>query len=82
MEKKKTIRKFSIDEHREYVVATLAGLKESSHSTKEDISDIKVLLREQNNRVRKNERAISKIFGIGSVVMGTFTALITWLFKK
>jgi hypothetical protein len=82
MAKKKIIRKFSIDEHREYVVATLAGLKESSKSTKEDIVDIKMLLREQNNRVRKNEKAISRIFGMGSVVMGVFSALITWLFKK
>ena len=60
MKKKKVIRKFSIEEHREYVVATLAGLKESSRSTKEDITDIQILLREQNNRVRKNEKAISR----------------------
>ena len=82
MTKKKTIRKFSIGEHREYVVATLAGLKEICNSSKSDIAEMKVLLREQNNRIRKNEKAISRIFGMGSVVMGVFSALIGWLFKK
>tara|TARA_R100000808_G_C2042711_1_gene81601 strand:+ start:104 stop:340 length:237 start_codon:yes stop_codon:yes gene_type:complete len=77
-----TKRKFSIEEHREFVVATLAGLKESSNSTKSDIRDIKSLLREQNSRINKNEKSIARIFGMGSVVFGVFSALFTWLFKK
>ena len=76
------IKKFSIEEHREYVVATLAGLKESSNTTKNDIKDIKSLLREQNTRINKNEKSIARIFGMGSVVLGVFSALFTWLFKK
>ena len=64
------------------MVATLAGLKESSNSTKSDIRDIKSLLREQNSRINKNEKSIARIFGMGSVVFGVFSAVFTWLFKK
>ena len=77
-----TKRKFSIEEHREFLVATLAVLKESSNATKSDIRDIKSLLSEQNSRINKNEKSIASIFGMGSVVFGVFSALFTWLFKK
>ena len=49
---------------------------------RDDIVEVKEMLKEQNGRVRKNEKAISRIFGMGSVIMGIFSALITWLFNK
>ncbi len=49
---------------------------------KETVDDVKVLLKEQNARIRTNESAISKIQGIGSVLSLIFGGFIAWLFKS
>jgi hypothetical protein len=49
---------------------------------RDDIVEVKDMLKEQNGRIRKNEKAVSRIFGMGSIVMGVFSALIGWLFNK
>tara|TARA_R100000781_G_scaffold42793_2_gene29368 strand:+ start:2384 stop:2617 length:234 start_codon:yes stop_codon:yes gene_type:complete len=74
--------KKSINEHREEVIQSLSELNAYSKTMRDDIVEVKEMLREQNGRVRKNEKSISRIFGMGSVVMGIFGALITWLFNK
>ena len=77
-----TSNKKTINQHREEVIQSLSELNAYSKTMRDDIIEVKEMLREQNGRVRKNEKAISRIFGMGSVIMGIFSALITWLFNK
>ena len=49
---------------------------------RDDILEVKDMMKEQNGRVRKNEKAIAKIFGIGSAITAIFTGTITWVFNK
>jgi hypothetical protein len=49
---------------------------------KETVDEVKILVKEQNSRIRKNESAISKIQGIGSVLSLAFGGFIAWLFKS
>ena len=74
--------KFDLDRYREGIVTSLAILKADVRNTKETLIDLRALLREQNSRIRKNETAISRMVGMGSVIMAIFSGLITWLFKK
>tara|TARA_R110000824_G_scaffold95302_5_gene229261 strand:- start:3881 stop:4114 length:234 start_codon:yes stop_codon:yes gene_type:complete len=74
--------KKTINQHREAVIKTLSELNAYSKTMRDDIVEVKEILKDQNGRVRKNEKSISKIFGMGSVIMGVFSALITWLFNK
>ena len=74
--------KKTINEHREEVIQSLSELNAYSKTMRDDIGEVKDMLREQNGRIRKNEKSISRIFGMGSVVMAVFSALITWLFNK
>ena len=80
--KTKKSNNFDIDEYRRHIVTSLTVLKVDVRNTKETLIDLRGLLREQNGRIRRNEKSIARIFGMGSVVMGVFTALITWLFKR
>ena len=73
---------FDIDKYREHMVTSLTVLKSDIRHIKDTLVDQRILLRKQNDRVRKNEKSISRIFGMGSVVMATFSAIIAWLFKK
>jgi hypothetical protein len=79
---KKINRKFDIDEYRQGIITSLSVLKSDVRNTRETLTDLRSLLREQNSRIRKNEKSISKIFGMGSVIMAGFSALIAWLFNK
>jgi hypothetical protein len=74
--------KKTINQHREEVIKSLSELNAYSKTMRDDIIEVKDILKEQNGRVRKNEKAISRIFGMGSIVMGVFSALIGWLFNK
>ena len=74
--------KKTINQHREEVIKSLSELNAYSKTMRDDIIEVKDMLKEQNGRVRKNEKAISRFFGMGSIVMGVFSALIGWLFNK
>ena len=74
--------KKTINQHREEVIKSLSELNAYSKTMRDDIIEVKDMLKEQNGRVRKNEKAISRIFGMGSIVMGVFSALIGWLLNK
>ena len=78
----KKSKDFNIDEYREHIVTSLAILKQDVRNTKERMVELTGYLREQNGRVRKNEKNIARIFGIGSTVMAGFSAIIGWLFNK
>ena len=72
----------TINQHREEVLSKLSELNAYSKNMRDDMSDVKNMLREQNGRIRKNESSISKILGIGSAVTTLFTGIIAWLFNK
>ena len=74
--------KKTINQHREEVLSKLSELNAYSKSMRDDILEVKDMMREQNGRVRKNEKAISRIFGIGSAITTIFTGVIAWLFNK
>jgi hypothetical protein len=78
---KQRIKK-TILEHREQVLITLTELQAYSKSMRDDIIEVKQLLLNQNGRVRKNEKAISRIFGVGSAIAVVFSGVIAWLFNK
>jgi uncharacterized membrane protein len=82
MSQKKKNKDFDIDKYREGIVTSLTVLKSDVGHSREKLIELTSLLREQNHRIRKNEKSIARIFGMGSVIMGTFSALIAWLFKK
>jgi len=75
-------KNFDIDKYREHIVTSLTVLKADVRNTKERLVELTGLLREQNGRIRKNEKSIARIFGIGSTIMGVFSGIIAWLFNK
>ena len=82
------MNKKAVDEYRDTVSSRLEELtvmnaEQNSNITniKEAVVEIKDLVKEQNGRVRNNEKAISKIQGIGSVITVIFGSFIGWLFK-
>ena len=79
---KKPNKDFDIDKYREHIVTSLTVLKADMGHTREKMIELTGLLREQNSRIRKNEKSISRIFGMGSAVMAGFSAIIAWLFNK
>tara|TARA_R100000781_G_C4072824_1_gene125051 strand:- start:735 stop:983 length:249 start_codon:yes stop_codon:yes gene_type:complete len=82
MQKKNQKRKINLTEYREEVVATLAALKVDVRNTKETLSEVKSLLREQNGRIRKNEATLGWIKGIGTIFIATYSTLLAWFFNK
>jgi hypothetical protein len=79
---KKTSKDFDIDKYRQTMVTNLTVLKNDVKHIKGTMVDQRTLLREQNGRIRRNEKSISRIFGMGSVIVGGFSAFIAWLFNK
>ena len=78
----KKSKDFDIDKYREHIVTSLTVLKADVRNIKETLVDQRTLLREQNGRVRKNEKSIARIFGIGGTIMTVFSGIIAWLFNK
>jgi len=62
--------------------AKLAKQSSDLSHIKETVDEVKILVKEQNARVRTNESAISKIHGVGAILSLTFGGFITWLFTK
>ena len=62
---------------------TIVNAKQSSEIThiKETVDDIKVLVKEQNGRVRTLESSVSSIQSVGAFVALVFGSLIGWLYK-
>ena len=74
--------KKTINQHREEVIKSLSELNAYSKTMRDDIIEVKDMLKEQNGRIRKTEKSISNIFGIGSAIATIFTGVIAWLFNK
>ena len=47
-----------------------------------DINEVKMIVKEQNGRVRKNETAIARINGIGSIFIIIFSGLLSYFKLK
>ena len=82
------MNKAGVDKYREALQSRLEELtvmnaEQNSNITniKETLGDIKILLKEQNGRVRKNENMLSAITAIGGVLSVVFSGFIAWLFK-
>ena len=63
---------------------TIHSAKHSSdlHHIKDVVDEIKIMVKEQNGRVRKNENMISKMQGVGAVLGIVYAGFIGWLFKN
>jgi hypothetical protein len=59
------------------------GAKQNSdiHYIKDTVDEIKVLVREQNGRVRLLEQQTTAIKAVGSLIAVVFSGFIGWLFK-
>ena len=47
-----------------------------------DINEVKEIVKEQNGRVRKNETAIARINGIGSIFILIFSGILSYFKLK
>ena len=63
---------------------TIMNAKQSSdmHYVKESLEEVKVMLKEQNGRVRDLESSMSGFKAIGAMISVVFSALFGYLFTK
>ena len=80
---KSEVDKYRTDIHSRLEELTIMGAKQNSELShiKESVDEVKVLVKEQNGRVRVLESSVSRMQGIGSMVTVVFGSLIGWLFK-
>jgi len=80
---KSEVDKYRTDIHSRLEELTIMGAKQNSDlfHIKESVDEVKVLVKEQNGRVRVLESSVSRMQGIGSMVTVVFGSLIGWLFK-
>ena len=80
---KSEVDKYRTDIHSRLEELTVMGAKQNSDlfHIKESVDEVKVLVKEQNARVRTLESSVSSIQGVGSMVAVVFGSLIGWLFK-
>ena len=80
---KSEVDKYRTDIHSRLEELTVMGAKQNSDlfHIKESVGEVKVLVKEQNGRVRVLESSVSRMQGIGSMVTVVFGSLIGWLFK-
>jgi|TARA_R100000501_G_C2626822_1_gene120596 hypothetical protein len=83
------MNKKAVDEYRENLFSrveelTIINAKQKSDIThiKESVDEIKAMIKEQNGRVRANEKAISAMRAVGSMVSLIFASIIGILFKR
>ena len=83
------MNKKEVDNYREGVQSrleelTLKNAKQSSdmHYVKESLDEVKVLIKEQNGRVRALEGAMSGIKAIGAMVSVLFSSLFGYIFTR
>tara|TARA_Y100000310_G_scaffold234142_1_gene237078 strand:- start:422 stop:676 length:255 start_codon:yes stop_codon:yes gene_type:complete len=83
------MNKKEVDNHRVIVQSrleelTLLNAKQSSdmHYVKESLEEVKIMLKEQNGRVRSLESTMSGIRAIGAMVSVIFSSLFGYLFLR
>jgi len=58
-----------------------AGQASDISHIRETVDEVKVLIKEQNSRIRRNETAIGRIQGVGTALAVVFSGLMGWIFK-
>ena len=83
------MNKQAVDSYRELLQSrleelTLMNAQQNSdiHYVKDTVDEIKILLKEQNGRVRSNEKMLSAISAIGGVLAFVFSGAVAWLFRR
>ena len=83
------MNKAAVDNYRELLQSRLEEmtLMSAQHNSdinyvKDTVDEIKILLKEQNGRVRNNEKALSAITAIGGVLSLVFSGTVAWLFRR
>jgi hypothetical protein len=83
------MNKKEVDNYREGVQSRLEELAvlNAKHSqdiiyVKESLDEVKVMLKEQNGRVRNLESSVSGIKAIGAMIAATFSGLFGYFFTK
>ena len=83
------MNKKEVDSYREIVQSrleelTLMNAKQSSdmHYVKESLEEVKIILKEQNGRVRELEGSVSGFKAIGSMISVIFSSLFAYLFTR
>ena len=83
------MNKKQVDDHRSIVQSRLEELTilNANHNqdmiyVKESIDEVKVLVKEQNGRVRKLEGNMSGIKAIGATIATVFSSLFGYLFTR
>tara|TARA_Y100000310_G_scaffold61711_1_gene56969 strand:- start:837 stop:1091 length:255 start_codon:yes stop_codon:yes gene_type:complete len=78
-----------VDSYREIVQSrleelTLMNAKQSSdmHYVKESLEEVKIILKEQNGRVRELEGSVSGFKAIGAMISVIFSSLFAYLFTR
>ena len=78
-----------VDSYREIVQSrleelTLMNAKQSSdmHYVKESLEEVKIILKEQNGRVRSVEGDVSAFKAIGAMISVMFASLFAYLFTR
>ena len=83
------MNKQAVDSYRELLQSrleelTLMNAQQNSdiHYVKDTVDEIKILLKEQNGRVRSNEKMLSAITAIGGMLALVFSGAVAWLFRR
>jgi hypothetical protein len=83
------MNKAAVDNYRELLQSrleelTLMNAQQNSdiHYVKDTVDEIKILLKEQNGRVRSNEKMLSAISAIGGVLALVFSGAVAWLSRR
>ena len=83
------MNKQAVDSYRELLQSrleelTLMNAQQNSdiHYVKDTVDEIKILLKEQNGRVRSNEKMLSAISAIGGVLAFVFSGAVAWLSRR
>ena len=78
-----------VDSYREIVQSrleelTLMNAKQSSdmHYVKESLEEVKIILKEQNGRVRELEGSVSGFKAIGAMISVIFSSLFAYIFTR
>ena len=80
---KSEVDKYRTDIHSRLEELTVMGAKQNSDlfHIKESVDEVKVLVKEQNGRVRTLESSVSSIQSVGAFIALVFGSLIGWLYK-
>jgi hypothetical protein len=66
----------------EVIIKEMTRISTKLQNMHYDINEVKEIVKEQNGRIRKNETAIARINGIGSVFILIFSGILSYFKLK